>query len=293
MLQPRSQRGVCEAVNRFGAAPFGQKQVEIEREAALHAIETGVYACFRSRKTGNDCARIGPSSICFCGHRYADHKISSPVPQCVVCKCRCFEYVPARPEEVGEWWLPRRKGFNVNAWNARCRCGRTHSEHDPVTKMCPGCLGFRSNYLCVVCDSSQEEHDTVFEEEAERRSAGRSVGQAFIPLSDNPDLQQLVLGHQASSSSLAQQGHRMMADAGLRASTNLRPLHIKQPEKSVRLMTRDIVEKNILQIEAIYREHAPSKLPNLPQLLQKFAGREHLLLKKAEAKYVFCANDAK
>ena len=40
------------------------------------------------------------------------------------CACRRFEFVPRRPEEVGEWWLPRRRGFKVHAWKAKCRYGR-------------------------------------------------------------------------------------------------------------------------------------------------------------------------
>eukprot|EP00955_Chlamydomonas_euryale_P113298 366209-Chlamydomonas_euryale.AAC.3 len=39
-----------------------------------------------------------------------------------------------RPEEVGEWWLPRRKGFNVHTWRAKCRCGHAHDVHEPLYK---------------------------------------------------------------------------------------------------------------------------------------------------------------
>lgn len=56
-----------------------------------------------------------------------------------------------RPEEVGEWWLPRRKGFNVHTWRAKCRCGHGHDEHDPGTRRCRcGCPVFTSNFACLV-----------------------------------------------------------------------------------------------------------------------------------------------
>ncbi len=68
-----------------------------------------------------------------------------------------------RPEEVGDWWLPRRKGFNVAAWRAKCRCGHGHDEHDPGSRRCRcGCAGFASNFVCLVCDMKWEDHETVF-----------------------------------------------------------------------------------------------------------------------------------
>ena len=56
----------------------------------------------------------------------------------------------------------------------------------------PGCAAFESNYLCLVCDGHQEDHETVFESEGERLAAGRTVRQAFMPLSDSPELEGMV-----------------------------------------------------------------------------------------------------
>ena len=39
------------------------------------------------------------------------------------------------------------------------------------------------------------------------------------------------------------------------------------------------------QLEAIYTEHAPQKVCNIGPLLEKFAGREALLVSKVRAKY--------
>jgi len=55
------------------------------------------------------------------------------------------------------------------------------------------CGLFQSAYLCVVCDSHQEQHTTRYESEAERVAAGRPTGAAFFPLAHTPQLQRLVL----------------------------------------------------------------------------------------------------
>ena len=76
---------------------------------------TGLYVTWRCEKTGDDCCRVGPSHRCFCGHAYSQHAFASRtsrrgLPRCQQCACKAFDLVPSRPEEVGEWWLPRRTG---------------------------------------------------------------------------------------------------------------------------------------------------------------------------------------
>ncbi|CAM9816514.1 unnamed protein product, partial [Choristocarpus tenellus] len=123
------------------------------------AIKTGLYITWRSRKTNNDCARVGPMSRCFCGCSYADHAFrkGSVLPSCTACECRAFDFVPSRPEEVGEWWLPRRQGFDAREWRAKCNCGHSHIAHHPLRRSCGSCScgHFRSSYGCVVCDGHQ------------------------------------------------------------------------------------------------------------------------------------------
>ena len=157
------------------------------RGGARCAIESGVYIVWRGRN-GADCARVGGKSRCFCGCPLAAHApISAGNPQpppCRACACPAAEYVPSRPEEVGMWWLPRRKGFDVRAWRAPCRCKHGHDSHDPVTRRCTlcGCSCFKSAYACLGCDRGQEEHETCFELASERTAANRPVGDAFFPL---------------------------------------------------------------------------------------------------------------
>ncbi len=75
------------------------------------------------------CCRISQSSWCSCGHSLSDHespKLSKKTnstayikpPKCSVsrCKCQTYQYSPCRPEECGQWWLIRRKDFNISTW---------------------------------------------------------------------------------------------------------------------------------------------------------------------------------
>ena len=158
-----------------------------ERLHAEEALKTGVYCTWRS-SASSLCARVGSTSRCFCGLQYDQHR---NLPN-----CKMFEFVPSRPEEVGDDFLPRRRGFNVSTWRAKCKCGHTHEDHANVQKRCTQCRCsvFASNFLCTVCDKHFEDHETVWESEKERALDGRAVGDAFIPLSEIPQLQNAVFG---------------------------------------------------------------------------------------------------
>ena len=112
------EKGLEALVEQYGPAPGGRAMMKAEAEAAAAAIASKRYAVYRSAGT-DFCARVGPRSRCFCGH---DHKAHG-AQGCGTagCRCRNFRWVPRRPEEVGEWWLPRRRGFQVQRWRAKCR----------------------------------------------------------------------------------------------------------------------------------------------------------------------------
>ena len=97
-------------------------------------------------------------------------------------------------------WLPRRKGFDVRKWRAKCQCTHGHESHDPTTLACRrsgcGCGRFISAFCCLVCDRPWEEHETVFESRAERAAAGRAVDGDFMPLSETPNISALVFGRE-------------------------------------------------------------------------------------------------
>jgi hypothetical protein len=100
---------------------------------ANKAIKTGLYVTWISDDAKEDCFRVGADSKCFCGHLYKAHKIDigdkRQKTPCGSCKCSEFKFIPRRPEEVGMWWLPRRKGFNVHQWRAPCKCKHGHDSH--------------------------------------------------------------------------------------------------------------------------------------------------------------------
>mmetsp|Transcript_35843 Transcript_35843/g.113327 ORF Transcript_35843/g.113327 Transcript_35843/m.113327 type:complete len:305 (+) Transcript_35843:57-971(+) len=160
------------AVEKFGPAPGAKKMLEWEREAAELAIKTGVYTVWRNIETKQECTRVGPNSRCFCGHLHKSHAEGGGQcngPKDTACACKYFEFIPRRPEEVGEWWLPRRKGFDVTQWRAKCRCKHSHSDHmggANIMRRCTapdcGCSCFQSDFLCVVCDRRAHPHPTPY-----------------------------------------------------------------------------------------------------------------------------------
>ena len=135
-----TEDNVLEAVQKHGATPGGAACIQQEEAAAVESIENGLYITYIPQSldmipeaavranyeaTQAQCCRVGSNSLCLCGHKLSDHK---PVnkrtksfirpPKCEKGKCRCFgfNYMPSRPEECGQWWLPRRRDFDLTAW---------------------------------------------------------------------------------------------------------------------------------------------------------------------------------
>ena len=231
---PQTREEVEQAAQDYGIAPGGRAMVLAELEAADASIASGVYICWRTTKTGESsagvrkegqCCRLGQKSRCFCGHSLAEHKAvkrgNPQAPACTLCKCRRFSYMPMRPEECGMWHLPRRKGFNVHAWRAPCKCKHGHDAHDPVTRKCNecgNCRVFDANFACIGCDGKGDAHETVFETESERVMAGLPVGEAYRPLQDSPYLQHQVLeGARRTEFRAAAKGGRLVAQTQQRS----------------------------------------------------------------------------
>eukprot|EP00667_Euglena_gracilis_P016917 EG_transcript_17750 len=196
-LKQLGEDGILQGLRQYGPAVGAQKMMDKEMMAALHAIDTGTYVVLRS-STGEDCTRVGPSHGCFCGHTLSDHNHKGRRVPCMQCRCDMFQYVFERPEEIGEYWLVRRKDFNILEWAPKCRCKHGPRDHAPnASKACKrcGCGAFQSGFLCLVCDKHWEEHETVFETEMERKLAGRPVGEAFKPLAQvAPEFSEIVFG---------------------------------------------------------------------------------------------------
>ena len=194
---------VARAMNRDDFAPRVKKLFDPEREAAIDAIQSGVYIGWRCPSFKHDCIRVGKASKCFCGHLLREHARftgdSVRVP-CAAgrCECKAFAFTPSRAEEVGEWWLQRRVGYDPSSWRAKCKCKHTHEEHKPTgmracrSRGC-GCSHFISNFLCCACDRHWEEHETIFETEKMRKNGGLPYGEAYLPFHEFPELRDVVL----------------------------------------------------------------------------------------------------
>ncbi|XP_060694571.1 protein FAM221B-like [Hemiscyllium ocellatum] len=194
---------VAKAMHR---EEFGTRVKELfdpEKEAALDALQTGIYIGWRCPENNWDCIRVGVKSKCFCGHLLAEHGrftgTSVRVPCAVAgCQCRAYNFIPSRPEDVGEFWLRKRRNFDPRTWRAKCRCKHNHEEHntDGVHSCkiggCP-CHGFDSNFLCAACDKHWEQHQTFFETETHRKEAGLPYGEAYLPFAEMPNLRNAVL----------------------------------------------------------------------------------------------------
>ncbi|XP_041755429.1 protein FAM221B-like [Coregonus clupeaformis] len=184
----------------------GQKVKDLfgpEREAALKAIQTGVYVGWRCPDFTWDCFRVGNSSMCFCGHHLYEHGKytgSSVRVPCLVpsCSCGAFAFMPSHPEEVGEPWVRRRPGFDSQVWRALCRCKHPHQQHSPrAGHSCRvggcRCVIFHSSFLCASCDQHWEQHETFFDTEQSRRKQGLPFGEAYMPFAEVPTLRNAVL----------------------------------------------------------------------------------------------------
>merc|ERR1719266_387817 len=111
------------------------------------------------------------------------------------CNCENYVFMYRRPEEIGQYFLTRRKGFDINEWRPLCSCKHPHAVHDPVKTKCKecACRKFIGNFACLSCDGKWEEHLVLYEDEELRKELKKPVGEAFYPLSDVPDIQQQFL----------------------------------------------------------------------------------------------------
>ena len=193
-----------------------------EAAAANESILSGLYVswspnpsirltggAFQGIKDGTDqCCRVGKQSRCLCGHSLALHKTgdvrnkSSYIkpPRCGACKCSGYSYCPARPEECGQWWLPRRKEFDIKEWKKvrkvrsfRRLCNTLTRCISPSTLSTQRIQEKPHEYVCIGCDQKVSNHETIFESRKTREDRGAAVDSSYIPLIDNTFLTSQVL----------------------------------------------------------------------------------------------------
>ncbi|XP_064621058.1 protein FAM221B-like [Lineus longissimus] len=185
---------------------FGKKAQKLfapETEAAVEAQRTGVYIGWRCPEFKWDCIRLGRGSRCFCGHSLSEHDKYTGRSVKVPCKagsclCKKFAFVPMRAEDVGEFWLSKRRDFDPATWRCKCRCKHTHEEHDVSglhrchIRGC-GCNAFSSSSVCAACDKHWEQHETFFETHEDRVQGGLPAGEEYLPFAEIPSLRNMVL----------------------------------------------------------------------------------------------------
>nr|XP_039271344.1 protein FAM221B-like isoform X2 [Styela clava] len=201
---------VAKAMHRENFGKRVQETFSPEVAAAVRAVETGHYVGWRCPECTWDCIRVGEESKCFCGHLLNQHRYFNGTKSqvsCAIhdCRCRSFEFVPSRPEDVGEFWLKKRPGYDPSTWTAKCRCKHSHTNHSPIgVRRCQfkgcRCHQFESNFLCAACDRHWEDHQTFFETEDIRVANGLPIGEAYIPFAELSELRDMALTGDAKNS---------------------------------------------------------------------------------------------
>ncbi|XP_028926895.2 protein FAM221A isoform X1 [Ornithorhynchus anatinus] len=165
-------------------------------------LKNRLYVSWRS-PTGMDCKLVGPETLCFCSHRYKQHKTDFQVipkdrPICVPCRvnrclCNSYNYVPLNGTQP-----------------IRCRCKHFAEQHSAAPgfscNVCSKCSGFHSSFTCG-CGQPAYAHDTVVETKEERLAQGKPVGQ---------DVPYAAMGGLTGFSSLAE-GYMRLDDSGIGA----------------------------------------------------------------------------
>lgn len=194
------EEAVLENVKKYGPSAGGEAMMNFEYQHGKEALETGIYVTYYNPDKKMECARVGSKSLCFCGHKYAEHNLKKMKNKninnpCGKCACKRFRWIPQRPEECGMYWLPRRKGFKLSEWRAKCKCGHGHDCHAPNNptkcKKC-SCFDFYCDFACISCDDRWEHHETIYEYEHDRLMEKKKVGEAWLPLAMNAELQGLI-----------------------------------------------------------------------------------------------------
>ncbi|KAH9489227.1 hypothetical protein Btru_058829 [Bulinus truncatus] len=159
-----------------GGKMFSPDEYELYKKRVIpQRIKNRLYTSF-SNSSGMDCKLVGPETVCFCTHRYKQHKTDfEEIPKerpillpCHVSGCLCisFHFVPANGSQP-----------------IRCTCKHLSDEHSPKNPYickrggCTKCTGFRSSFTCA-CGSSYNEHCMIIETAEEREARGHPVGDA-------------------------------------------------------------------------------------------------------------------
>ena len=145
-----------------GGKMMTDAEFEAYKKKVAGARANHLYVFYTNMK-GEECKAIGPSSLCFCKHRYRNHNfdnVTNKKVNCKNCKCKLFNYIPVH-----------------GSLDIKCGCHHSYEDHDPVTKKClkcKNCSKFSSNYTCD-CGMPYDKHTTLIETRKERMEKGKTV----------------------------------------------------------------------------------------------------------------------
>ena len=108
-----------------------------KKVAGVRANHLYVFYC---NKNGQECKAIGPSSLCFCKHRFRNHNfdnVENKKVNCKNCKCKLFNYMPVH-----------------GSMDIKCSCKHSYEDHDPVSKKCIKC-----HMIYILLRSKQEKKE--------------------------------------------------------------------------------------------------------------------------------------
>ncbi|GCB61896.1 hypothetical protein scyTo_0011398 [Scyliorhinus torazame] len=184
-----------------GGTLFTPEEYErYKKEVLPTRLQNRLFVSWAS-PNGIDCKLVGPETLCFCRHRYKQHKtdykeIPTERPILLPCRvpgCRCisYHYVPLNGTQP-----------------IRCRCKHFADDHSELApykcKKCAGCAGFHSPFTCG-CTHPTFVHTMIVETKEERLARGRPVG---------PDIPYAAMGGLTGFNALAE-GYMRLDSSGI------------------------------------------------------------------------------
>ena len=102
---------------------MSEKEFQAYKKKVSYARKNHLYVSWRNTKS-HECKMIGPSSLCFCGHRYKEHNFDDIYSKKIFCKnqvcpCQLFCYIPVHGSS-----------------DLKCCCKHSYTDHHPLTKKC-------------------------------------------------------------------------------------------------------------------------------------------------------------
>ena len=88
-----------------GGKMMSPEEFEAYKKKVSSARANHLYV-FYSNAKGEECKAIGPSSLCFCKHRYRNHNfdnVENKFVNCKKCKCKLFNYIPVHDSLDIKW----------------------------------------------------------------------------------------------------------------------------------------------------------------------------------------------